>query len=63
MTKATTASPTCDDCYFRRQGLCALLLAAPCPTFRPVTRQGLQPPKHPPLIARPSRAAPQYVAA
>ena len=25
---------TCDDCYFRRAGLCALVLAEPCPTFR-----------------------------
>jgi hypothetical protein len=25
----------CEDCYFRRAGLCALLLDEACPTFRP----------------------------
>ena len=26
---------SCEDCYFRRAGLCALRLEEPCPTFRP----------------------------
>ena len=26
--------PTCQDCYFHRNGLCALALERPCPTFR-----------------------------
>jgi hypothetical protein len=43
-----TAS-TCDDCYFRRHGLCALSLERPCPTFRAATRT-LQPPKQPRLV-------------
>jgi hypothetical protein len=30
----TQERPTCDDCYFRRHGLCALALERPCPTFR-----------------------------
>ena len=25
---------TCEDCYFHKAGLCALLLESPCPTFR-----------------------------
>ncbi len=25
---------TCDDCYFRQRGLCALACERPCPTFR-----------------------------
>ena len=25
----------CEDCYFRRTGLCALRLDVACPTFRP----------------------------
>ena len=28
--------PTCDECFFRRAGLCALATATVCPTFRPV---------------------------
>jgi hypothetical protein len=39
---------TCDDCYFRRAGLCALTPDAPCPTFRP----RLKPTDHPRLVAR-----------
>lgn len=27
---------TCDDCYFRQKGLCALVRVNPCPTFRDV---------------------------
>jgi hypothetical protein len=44
--------PTCQDCYFRRQGLCALVVERPCPTFRAAGRI-LQPP----LVARPTLAA------
>lgn len=25
---------TCNDCYFRQRGLCALARDLPCPTFR-----------------------------
>jgi hypothetical protein len=32
---------TCDDCFFRRNLLCALRLPEPCPTFRRATRAGL----------------------
>jgi len=44
---------TCDDCYFRREGLCALVLAEPCPTFRAVSRGSLVPPRQPRLVPRP----------
>lgn len=33
---------TCEDCYFRKNMLCALKLAGPCTTFRPADR-GLKP--------------------
>ncbi len=36
MAKAKRA--TCDDCYFRRNMLCALDLSEPCATFRPAER-------------------------
>jgi hypothetical protein len=35
--KDYTARARCEDCYFRRAGLCALRLNEPCPTFRPYT--------------------------
>lgn len=36
MTPAKDA-PTCNDCYFRRNGLCALSPDRVCPTFRAAT--------------------------
>ena len=35
---------TCEDCYFRRNLLCALPLDEPCATFRPDRPEGLRPP-------------------
>jgi len=43
------AAPTCDDCYFRCHGLCAMSPERPCPTFRAATRT-LQPPRQPRLV-------------
>jgi hypothetical protein len=43
---------TCDDCYFRRAGLCALVTDAPCPTFRLHSRGSLVPPRQPRLVPR-----------
>ena len=54
---------TCDDCYFRRAGLCALALEAPCPTFRPKTRGSLSRPAHASLVARPISHLPEQHAA
>ncbi|MBM3677072.1 MAG: hypothetical protein FJW96_04210 [Actinobacteria bacterium] len=50
---STTTTATCDDCYFRREGLCALPGNAICPTFRAATKKGLVPPRQAPLILRP----------
>ena len=50
MSKRTPA--TCDDCYFRRAGLCALPGDAPCPTFRAATGGQLTPPPQPRLVLR-----------
>jgi hypothetical protein len=44
---------TCDDCYFRRAGLCALTVENPCPTFRLHSRGSLVPPRQPRLVPRP----------
>jgi hypothetical protein len=51
MSKA--AKLTCDDCYFRRAGLCALVVDNPCPTFRLHSRGALVPPRQPRLVPRP----------
>jgi hypothetical protein len=47
------AGVTCQDCYFRRAGLCALPGDTPCPTFRAVSRGSLTPPQQPRLVPRP----------
>jgi len=47
---------TCDDCYFRQEGLCALAGNVPCPTFRASTRGTLTPPQQPRLVPRALRS-------
>ena len=43
--RAMTKKVTCEDCFFRRNLLCALELEAPCATFRPDSPEGLRPPQ------------------
>jgi hypothetical protein len=50
--------PTCADCFFHRNQLCALDLEAPCSTFRPDSPTGLVPPRQPALLLRQRAAAP-----
>jgi hypothetical protein len=47
MTKGRTKikAPSCDDCYFRCNLLCALSVDEPCATFRPDHPEGLRPPR------------------
>jgi hypothetical protein len=45
---------SCEDCYFRRNMLCALDLSEPCTTFRPAER-GLAPPQQMSFHFRPDR--------
>jgi hypothetical protein len=47
MSKRGTA--TCEDCYFRQAGLCALPGNVPCPTFRASVGR-LEPPRQPRLV-------------
>lgn len=35
----------CEDCFFRRNLLCALELGEPCTTYRPDSPEGLRPPQ------------------
>ncbi len=51
--------PTCEDCYFRKNRLCALQLDEPCTTFRQNRPEGLVPPRQPVLLMRPPRWAAQ----
>lgn len=46
---------TCDDCYFRRNILCALRLDEPCATFRPHHPEGLRPPQQMSFVFRQER--------
>ena len=46
------AKMSCEDCYFRRAGLCALILERPCPTFRRQTKGSLVPPQQASLVPR-----------
>ena len=46
---------SCDDCYFRKNLLCALDLKAPCATFRPDSPEGLQPPRQMRFVFRQER--------
>jgi hypothetical protein len=55
MSKRIKAS--CNDCYFRRAGLCALSGDTVCPTFRAHTAGVLAPPQHPQLVPRTALAA------
>lgn len=50
-------APSCADCFFGRNGLCALDLEGPCPTFRPDGPEGLVPPVQLRLIERPPHRA------
>jgi len=54
MSKKSKA--TCNDCYFRCAGLCALPGEDVCPTFRLSAASGLIPPQQPRLVARPLAA-------
>jgi hypothetical protein len=42
MAKGKARELSCTDCYFGANGLCALNLDQPCPTYRPADR-GLRP--------------------
>jgi hypothetical protein len=49
----------CEDCYFRKNMLCALNLDAPCPTYRPAER-GLAPERQLSFVVRTERTRAAY---
>ena len=46
----------CEDCFFARNGLCALDLDEPCTTFRPYHPDGLKPPSQLHFVFRQERS-------
>jgi hypothetical protein len=50
---------SCDDCYFKRNMLCALNLDEPCPTFRSADR-GLAPERQLTFVFRTERTRAAY---
>jgi hypothetical protein len=46
---------SCEDCFFRRNLLCALALDEACPTFRPDHPEGLRPPQQMRFVFRQER--------
>ena len=54
-TRGKGRKVTCDDCFFGRNGLCALALDQPCATFRPDTPEGLRPPRQMHFVFRQER--------
>jgi hypothetical protein len=59
MAKGMTKCASCKDCYFGANGLCALGLENPCPTFRPVER-GLRPERQLAFVFRTERTHAAY---
>jgi hypothetical protein len=55
--RARAKAPSCEDCYFHKNLLCALELDQPCATFRPDRPEGLVPPRQPVLLMRTPRWA------
>ncbi len=46
---------TCNDCYFRKNALCALDRTEPCPTFRGVRSGRMMQPQQATLVAQTDR--------
>ena len=49
------ATVSCEDCFFKRNLLCALDRDEPCPTFRPDHPDGLRPPQQMHFVFRQER--------
>jgi hypothetical protein len=59
MAKAKAKCVSCNDCYFRAKGLCALNLDGPCATFRSAER-GLKPERQLAFVFRAERTHAAY---
>jgi hypothetical protein len=59
VAKSTTKQPTCEDCFFHQNMLCALNLDHACTTFRPAER-GLAPERQLAFVFRAERTTAAY---
>jgi hypothetical protein len=59
MAKGKTKCASCKDCYFGANGLCALNIGGPCPTFRPA-EGGLRPERQLAFVFRADRRHAAY---
>jgi hypothetical protein len=50
-----SAKPTCENCFFRQNLLCAIADGRPCATFRPNHPEGLRPPSQMRFVFRQER--------
>ena len=55
MSKGRSPKVSCEQCFFRRNMLCALALEEPCATFRPDSPEGLRPPRQMRFVFRQER--------
>jgi hypothetical protein len=55
----TRKQASCEDCFFRKNQLCALKLDGPCPTFRPAERN-LAPERQLAFVFRTERTTAAY---
>ena len=55
----TAKRPTCDSCFFRQNGLCALDLNEPCTTYR-AAEGGLRPERQLAFVFRTERTFSAY---
>ena len=55
VARGSARLPSCEDCFFARNALCALPDREPCATFRPHHPDGLRPPEQMRLVFRTER--------
>ena len=51
----TVGKASCEDCFFRKNLLCAIPSSSPCATFRPAHPEGLRPPSQMRFVFRQER--------
>jgi hypothetical protein len=57
VARSTACKPSCEACFFSRNGLCALPEREPCVAFRPDHPEGLRPPQQLRFVFRAERRA------
>jgi hypothetical protein len=53
--RAGAAKPSCENCFFHQNRLCAVTSAGPCATYRPNHPEGLRPPSQLRFVFRQER--------